>query len=72
MKVKFLPCWQYEPDVKPEIRQVISELNNIEPLVVSENFSSKEIEITGKSQKSENDKVIVPSDDNLDINKYKL
>ncbi|CAB4428007.1 unnamed protein product [Rhizophagus irregularis] len=42
-------CWQHEPNARPKIRQVISgleELNNNEPLVVSKNFSSKEIETT--------------------------
>jgi hypothetical protein len=72
----FIPieCWQHEPDVRPEIRQVILELkklDNIEPLVVSENFSSKYIETRGKSQPV-NEEVIVPSDDDLDIKKYEL
>ncbi|RGB39866.1 kinase-like domain-containing protein [Rhizophagus diaphanus] len=64
-------CWQHKPDVRPEIRQVILELNNIEPLVVSENFGSKEIETMEKSETSENDEVNVPSYD-CDINKYNL
>ncbi|GBC23739.2 kinase-like domain-containing protein [Rhizophagus irregularis DAOM 181602=DAOM 197198] len=64
-------CWQHKPDVRPEIRQVILELNNIEPLVVSENFGFKEIETMEKSGTLENDEVNVPSYD-CDINKYNL
>ncbi|CAB4428008.1 unnamed protein product [Rhizophagus irregularis] len=76
-------CWQHESKARPKIRQVISELkelNNNEPLVVSKNFSSKEIETTEKSETSrtleisetpENEEVNVPCYD-CDINKYKL
>ncbi|PKY58983.1 kinase-like protein, partial [Rhizophagus irregularis] len=66
-------CWQHEPNARPEIHQVILELeelnNNNEPLVVSEIFSSEEIETTLETP--ENDEVNVPSYD-CDINKYKL
>uniref|UniRef100_U9TE12 Protein kinase domain-containing protein n=3 Tax=Rhizophagus irregularis TaxID=588596 RepID=U9TE12_RHIID len=68
-------CWQHEPNTRPEIRQVIlelEELNNNEPLVVSEIFSSEEIETTLEiSETPENDEVNVPSYD-CDINKYEL
>ncbi|CAB5355255.1 unnamed protein product [Rhizophagus irregularis] len=68
-------CWQHEPNTRPEIRQVIlelEELNNNEPLVVSEIFSFEEIETTLEiSETPENDEVNVPSYD-CDINKYKL
>ncbi|CAB5355246.1 unnamed protein product [Rhizophagus irregularis] len=68
-------CWQHEPNIRPEIRQVIlelEELNNNEPLVVSEIFGSEEIETTLEiSETPENDEVNVPSYD-CDINKYKL
>ncbi|PKY47278.1 kinase-like protein, partial [Rhizophagus irregularis] len=68
-------CWQHEPNTRPKIRQVISELeelNNNEPLVVSENFSFKEIETTLDISKTpENDEVNLPSYD-CDINKYEL
>ncbi|CAB5362342.1 unnamed protein product [Rhizophagus irregularis] len=68
-------CWQHEPNTRPKIRQVISELeelNNNEPLVVSENVSFKEIETTLEISKTpENDEVNIPSYD-CDINKYEL
>ncbi|PKY47290.1 kinase-like protein, partial [Rhizophagus irregularis] len=50
----------------------LEELNNNEPLVVSEIFSSEEIETTLEISKTpENDEVNVPSYD-CDINKYEL
>ncbi|PKY47231.1 kinase-like protein [Rhizophagus irregularis] len=58
-------CWQHDPHERPEIDQIISELNNIEPLVVSYDFSSD------TTKKSESEEVNVPSYD-CDINKYNL
>ncbi|CAB5197250.1 unnamed protein product [Rhizophagus irregularis] len=62
-------CWQCEPHERPEIGQLISELNNIESLVVPCSFSFKEIETTDESHESENEEVNVPCYD-CDINKY--
>ncbi|CAB4378714.1 unnamed protein product [Rhizophagus irregularis] len=58
-------CWQHDPHERPEIDQIISELNNIEPLVVLYDFSSD------TTKKSESEEVNVPSYD-CDINKYNL
>ena len=66
-----IECWQREPHKRPEISQIISELNNIEPLVVPDNFSFKEIETTEKPHESESEEINVPSYD-CDINKYNL
>ena len=64
-----IECWQHGPHERPEISQIISELNNIEALI--DNFSFKEIETTEKPHESESEEINVPSYD-CDINKYNL
>ncbi|GES83777.1 kinase-like domain-containing protein [Rhizophagus clarus] len=61
-------CWQYEPDERPDIHQVISEIINIEP-INGQNFE-EEIESEGKLDEYNN----MPSCDDYDINsdKYKF
>ncbi|PKY46305.1 kinase-like protein [Rhizophagus irregularis] len=64
-------CWQHEPDERPDIRQVISEINNIEN--ISNDFKIEKIEkieiVT--TEKLENEDVDFPSCDDCDINSDK-
>ena len=62
--------WQLEPDERPDIHQVISEINDIDPINVLNNFHSKENETT---EKLENEDSNLPSCNDYDINfdKYK-
>ncbi|UZO02597.1 uncharacterized protein OCT59_021076 [Rhizophagus irregularis] len=64
-------CWQHEPDERPDIRQVISEINNIEN--ISNNFKIEKIEKTEivTTEKLENEDVDFPSCDDCDINSDK-
>ncbi|CAB5116523.1 unnamed protein product [Rhizophagus irregularis] len=64
-------CWQHEPDERPDIRQVISEINNIEN--ISNNFKIEKIEKTEivTTEKLENEVVDLPSCDDCDINSDK-
>ncbi|RGB30690.1 kinase-like domain-containing protein [Rhizophagus diaphanus] len=67
-------CWQHEPDVRPDIRQVISEINNIGFLNISNtNFKIEKIERTEivTIEKLENEDFDLPSCDDCDINSEK-
>ncbi|UZO02599.1 uncharacterized protein OCT59_021078 [Rhizophagus irregularis] len=64
-------CWQHEPDERPDIHQVISEINNTEFINVSNTFNFEEIETTDNLIEED---FGLPSNDSYDINsdKYKF
>ncbi|CAB5116537.1 unnamed protein product [Rhizophagus irregularis] len=64
-------CWQHEPDERPDIHQVISEINNIESINVSNTFNFEEIETTENLVEED---FSLPSNNSYDINsdKYKF
>ncbi|CAB4475068.1 unnamed protein product [Rhizophagus irregularis] len=79
-------CWQHEPDDRPDIHQVISELNSIVPIIrinsennsVSDNIISTDESNTSntreKSESEDSDLSNLPSCEDYDINsdKYKV
>ncbi|CAB4437607.1 unnamed protein product [Rhizophagus irregularis] len=58
-------CWQHEPDERPDIHQVISEINNIESINVPNTFNFEEIETTENIIEED---FGLPSNDSYDIN----
>ncbi|RIA92605.1 kinase-like domain-containing protein [Glomus cerebriforme] len=72
----FQKCWQLEPDERSDIHEVISELKSIDSVdpennIVSNNFYSKESEVTEKLENEDSD---LPNCEDCDIHsdRYQL
>ncbi|CAB4405276.1 unnamed protein product [Rhizophagus irregularis] len=67
-------CWKHEPDERPNIQQVTSELNSIDPIIsennnVSENINSiDESNATEESENEDSELPDSPSCEDCDIN----
>ncbi|CAB4475124.1 unnamed protein product [Rhizophagus irregularis] len=70
-------CWRHEPDERPDIQQVISEFNSIDPIIpidsennnISENINSiDESDATEKSENEDSDLPDSPGCEDCDIN----
>ncbi|GBC01065.1 hypothetical protein RclHR1_04050008 [Rhizophagus clarus] len=66
-------CWRYEPGERPDIRQVIAEINNID-LIDDLNFKKIERTEIEKAEKLDNEDFDFPNFDDCDINsdKYQI
>ena len=72
----YIECWKGEPSERPDILQVVSELNNIDHIdlennSVSINFNSEESKITEKIENRDSD---MPGCEDCDItsDRYKM
>ncbi|GBC01067.1 hypothetical protein RclHR1_04050010 [Rhizophagus clarus] len=63
-------CWRHEPDERPDIRQVTSEINNIELTNLPDDSKIERTAIE-TTEKLANEDLDLPSDDDCDINSDK-